>query len=42
LYVRVLKLFDAILLDSSECHLHHCDFKHSLNATSFLLGTQQN
>ena len=26
----LLKLFDTIVLDSSECHLHYYDFKHSL------------
>ena len=31
----LLKQFDATLLDSSECQLHSCDFKHSLNVVSF-------
>ena len=45
----LLKLFDATLLDSSECHLHYCDLRHSfisffiwtLNEINFLkfLGT---
>ena len=26
-----MKLFDVALLDSSQCHLHYCDFRHSLN-----------
>ena len=32
----LFKLFDATLLDSSECHLHYRDFRHSLNAISFM------
>ena len=36
----LLKLFDVVLLDSSECHLHYCGFWHSL--TMFFLDTQQN
>jgi hypothetical protein len=27
----LLKLFDTTMLDSSECHLHYYEFKHSLN-----------
>ena len=27
----LLKYFYATLLDSNECHLHYCDFRHSLN-----------
>jgi hypothetical protein len=38
----LLKLFDATLLDFGECHLHYCDFRHSLNVISFLLDTQRN
>ena len=41
----LLKLFDATLLDSNECHLHYYDFEHSLNVFlffSFLFDTQQN
>ena len=41
----LLKLFDATLLDSSECHLHHCDLKHSLSLLIYLLlflDTQRN
>ena len=34
-----LKLFDATLLDSSECHLHCYDFRHSLNVISFFCWT---
>ena len=38
----LLKLFDATLLDSNECHLHDYDFRHSLIVISFFLDTQQN
>ena len=38
LVCHLLKLFNATLLDSSECHLHYCDFRHSLNVISFLGG----
>ena len=45
----LLKLFDATLLDSTECHLHYYDFRHSLNVIyilinflNFFLDTQQN
>ena len=31
----LLKLVDAILLDSSECHLHYYEFKYSLNIFLF-------
>jgi hypothetical protein len=31
----LLKLFDATLLDASECHLHCCEFRHSLDVISF-------
>ena len=34
----LLKSFDATLLDSCECHLHYCDFKHFLNIISFIFG----
>ena len=30
LVCHLLKLFDATLSDSSECHLHDNDFRHSL------------
>ena len=33
-----LKVFDAILLDSSEYHLYCYVFRHSLNVMSFFLG----
>ena len=36
----LLKLIDATLLDSSECHLHYCDVRH--NVISFLGDTQLN
>ena len=34
----LLKLFDATLLDSSECHLHYCDFRHSLDVIFLIFG----
>jgi hypothetical protein len=34
-----VKLFDATLLDSSECHLHYYDFRHSLNVISSSFDT---
>ena len=39
----LLKLFDATLLDSNECHLHYYDCRHSLNAIpSFFWTLNQN
>ena len=35
-----LKLFDATLLDSSECHLHCYDFGHLLDVISFMGDTK--
>ena len=34
--------FMAALLDSSECHMHYCDFRHSLNVISLSLDAQRN
>jgi hypothetical protein len=38
---QFLLCFYATLLDSSECHLHYCDYRHSLNVIYLLLDTLQ-
>ena len=38
---HLLKLFDATLFDSSESHLHYCDFRHSFEFYfDFILDTE--
>ena len=38
----MLKLCDATLLDSNECHMHNYDFGHYLNIISLFLDIRRN
>ena len=38
-YEDTVEVIYATLLDSSECHLHYYDFRHSLDVISFFFWT---